>query len=194
MTSRTSSSVSDSSCTSSERDSSGEITEKNGFSVVAATSDTHRFSTPGSSASCWALVKRWISSTNRTVSRPERTSSRRAASIAARTSLTPAATAETSTNARSDCWLTIEAMVVLPVPGGPHRSRDIACSPSTSWRSGDPAARRCACPTNSSRVRGRIRTASGADAVVLPASDPDPGVAGSGTSKSPSTTYQPRSG
>ena len=34
------------------RDSSGEMTEKNGFSVVAATSVTQRFSTPGSSASC----------------------------------------------------------------------------------------------------------------------------------------------
>ena len=77
------------------------MTEKNGFSVVAATSVTQRFSTPGSSASCWALVKRCTSSTNSTVSCPPRASSARAPSMAARTSLTPAATAETSTNRRS---------------------------------------------------------------------------------------------
>ncbi len=45
MTSRTSSPVSGSSRSSSERDSSGEITEKNGFSVVAATSESQPFST-----------------------------------------------------------------------------------------------------------------------------------------------------
>ena len=38
--------------------------------------------------------------------------------------------------------------------------------------SGEPAARRCCCPTSSSRVRGRMRTASGADVCALPASDP----------------------
>ena len=44
--------------------------EKYGFSVVAAISVTVRFSTAGSSESCWALEKRWISSRNSTVSRP----------------------------------------------------------------------------------------------------------------------------
>ena len=125
MTSATSSSVSDCRRSSRLRDSSGLITEKNGFSVVAAISVTQRFSTPGSSASCWALVKRCTSSTNRTVSCPPRASSALAPSMAARTSLTPAATADTSTNRRRVCWLTIAAMVVLPVPGGPQRSSDI---------------------------------------------------------------------
>ncbi len=119
------------------------MTEKKGFSVVAATSVTQRFSTPGSRASCWALENRWTSSTKSTVSRPVRTSSERAASMAARTSLTPAETAETSTKCRSVCWLRIEAIVVLPVPGGPHSSSDIGWSPSISCRSGDPAARSC---------------------------------------------------
>jgi hypothetical protein len=50
-----SSSVRSSSVSSSDRDSSGEITENDGFSVVAATRMTHPFSTPGSSASCCAL-------------------------------------------------------------------------------------------------------------------------------------------
>ena len=133
-----SSSVSGSRRSSRQRESSGEITEKNGFSVVAATSVTQRFSTPGSSASCWALLNRCTSSTNRTVSLPVATSSARAASIAARTSLTPAETADTSTNRRSVCWLRIAAIVVFPVPGGPHSSSDIDWSPSTSWRSGEP--------------------------------------------------------
>ena len=154
------------------------MTEKNGFSVVAATRVTQRFSTPGSRASCWALLNRCTSSTNSTVSLPPRASSARAASIAARTSLTPAATAETSTNRRLVCWLRIEAMVVLPVPGGPHSSSDIDWSPSISWRSGEPAARSCCCPTSSSSVRGRIRTASGAEACVLAPSEPPPGQAG----------------
>ena len=95
-TARTSSSVSGSRVSSSDRDSSGEMTLKNGFSVVAATSDTHRFSTPGSSASCWALLKRCTSSMKSTDSSPVVESRRRAASMAARTSLTPADTAETS--------------------------------------------------------------------------------------------------
>jgi hypothetical protein len=133
-----SSSVSGSRVSSSERESSGEITEKNGFSVVAATSVTHLFSTPGRSASCCALVNRCTSSTNSTVSGPPRASWLRALSMAARTSLTPAATADTSTKRRLVCRLTIEAIVVFPVPGGPHSSRDIGWSPSTSRRSGDP--------------------------------------------------------
>ena len=126
-----------------DRESSGEITEKNGFSVVAATSVTQRFSTPGSNASCWALVKRCTSSTKSTVSCPLRASRCRAASMAARTSLTPAETAETSTKCRLVWPETIEAIVVLPVPGGPHSSSDIGWSPSTSRRRGDPWASRC---------------------------------------------------
>ncbi len=75
--------------------------EKNGFSVVAAIRVTQRFSTPGRSASCWALENRCTSSTNRTVSVPLRVSSRRESSRTARTSFTPADTAETSTKRRS---------------------------------------------------------------------------------------------
>ena len=117
------------------------MTLKNGFSVVAATRVTQRFSTPGSRASCCALLNRCTSSTNSTVSRPPCTSSLRAASMAARTSLTPADTAETSTKRRSVCWLRMPAIVVLPVPGGPHSSSDSDWSPSMSWRRGDPGAR-----------------------------------------------------
>ena len=74
--------------------------EKYGFSVVAATSVTQRFSTAGSSASCWVLEKRCTSSMNSTVSRPDMPFCRRAASTTARTSLTPALTADSSSNER----------------------------------------------------------------------------------------------
>ena len=89
---------------SSERDSSGLTTEKNGFSVVAPMKETHRFSTAGSSASCWVLLNRCTSSMNRTVCLPVMPSSRRAFSTAARTSLTPAVTADSSTNRRRVTW------------------------------------------------------------------------------------------
>ncbi len=155
---------------------------------MAATRVTQRFSTPGSSASCWALLNRCTSSTNSTVSLPVATSSARAASMAARTSLTPAETAETSTKRRSVCWLRIAAIVVLPVPGGPHSSSDMDWSPSTSWRSGDPGARSCSWPTSSSSVRGRMRTASGAAAWLAELSDPPPRAAAGSAPKSMSST------
>ena len=62
-----SSSVSGCKVSSNDRDSSGEITEKNGFSVVAAIRVTRRFSTAGSSASCCVFENRCTSSMNSTV-------------------------------------------------------------------------------------------------------------------------------
>ena len=52
--------------------SSAELTSKYGFSVVAPISVTRPSSTAGSSASCWALLKRWISSRKKIVGRPPR--------------------------------------------------------------------------------------------------------------------------
>ena len=43
----------------------------------------------------------------------------RAASSTSRTSFTPAAVAESSTNRRRVSWAMISASVVLPTPGGP---------------------------------------------------------------------------
>ena len=94
------------SVSSSDRDSSGETTEKDGFSVVAPMNETQRFSTAGSSASCWVLENRCTSSTNSRVCRPLNASACFAASIAARTSLTPAVTAESSVKRRFVTWLT----------------------------------------------------------------------------------------
>ena len=61
-----SSSVSGLRVSNNDRDSSGEMTEKLGFSVVAAIRVTSRFSTAGSSTSCWVLEKRCTSSMNST--------------------------------------------------------------------------------------------------------------------------------
>ena len=64
------SAVSGCNCRISDRDSSGATTENDGFSVVAATSSTTRFSTAASSASCWVLENRCTSSMNSTVCSP----------------------------------------------------------------------------------------------------------------------------
>ncbi len=86
--------------------------------MVAATSSTTRFSTAASSASCWVLENRCTSSMNNTVWRPC-TAARRASSMTARTSLTPADSAESASNRRPVACEISEASVVLPVPGGP---------------------------------------------------------------------------
>jgi hypothetical protein len=76
-----------------KRESSAPLTSNAGFSVVAPISVTSPSSTAGSSASCWALLKRWISSRNNTVCPPLISRRCAARSITARTSARPAATA-----------------------------------------------------------------------------------------------------
>ena len=94
------------------------MTSYQGFWVVAPISVTRPSSTAGSSASCWARLKRWISSRKRTVAVPAARRSR-ARCITARTSATVADTAESSSNADALLWATTRARVVLPLPGGP---------------------------------------------------------------------------
>ena len=53
-----------------QRESTAALTANDGFSVVAPISVTVPFSTCGRKASCWLLLKRWISSTNRIVRLP----------------------------------------------------------------------------------------------------------------------------
>ncbi len=76
--------------------------------------------------------------------------------------LSPAVTAERVSNALAVAPATSRAMVVLPVPGGPHRMTDDSRSASINVRSGRPAPSRSSWPTTSSRVVGRSRAASGA--------------------------------
>ena len=105
-------------CRISERDSSGATTENDGFSVVAATSRTTRFSTAASSASCCVFEKRCTSSMNSTVCWPW-IAALLALSMTARTSLTPADSADNASKRRPVACEMSEASVVLPVPGGP---------------------------------------------------------------------------
>ena len=62
----------------------------------------------------------------------------RARSAISRTSFTPAVTADSGSNAFSVAPATSRAIVVLPVPGGPHNTTDERRSASISTRSGRP--------------------------------------------------------
>ena len=144
------------------RDRSAEFTSKLGFSVVAPINTMSPRSTCARNASCCALLKRWISSTNRIVGWPVRRRACAARSMTSFTSLTPESTAEICTNGTPAVRAIRRASVVLPVPGGPHRTMLVRCRPSRISTSGLPSSRRCSCPTNSSNARGRMRSASGA--------------------------------
>ena len=74
--------------------STGELTSKKGFSVVAPIRISVPSSTPGSNASCWFLAKRWISSRKSTVRRSSVSRRWRARARTSRMSLTPAEVAE----------------------------------------------------------------------------------------------------
>ena len=106
-----------------QRERSAALTSNDGFSVVAPISVIVPSSTAPSSASCCALLKRWISSMKRIVRLPRRWLFR-ASSIAARTSFTPASTAEMAMNSAPLCAATNRARVVFPEPGGPQRISD----------------------------------------------------------------------
>ena len=82
-------------------------------------------STAGSSASCWALLKRWISSRKRIVGRPLARRRSRARSITARISALPALTADSSSKAPSAPAAAIRASVVFPEPGRPVEDRAV---------------------------------------------------------------------
>src|SRR5215207_6815702 len=106
--------------------------------------------------------------------------------MTARTSLTPADSADSASNRRPVACEMSDASVVLPVPGGPYRMTDAAPEPSTMRRSGEPGLSRWSWPTTSSSVAGRIFTASGADA---PTGPPAVELGSPGTSNRPSDTF-----
>jgi hypothetical protein len=95
------------------------LTSKYGFSVVAPMSVMSPDSTAGKSASCCALLKRWISSRKRIVRVPLVPSRSVARCKTARTSATEADTAESSSNSAPVVSATMRASVVFPLPGGP---------------------------------------------------------------------------
>src|SRR6202049_3429157 len=97
----------------------------------------------------------------RTVLRPPRSRSR-ARSITLRRSATPALAALTASNVAPLAPAMSTASVVLPLPGGPQRISDGTSPASTARRNTVPMPIARCWPTNSSKVRGRIRVACGA--------------------------------
>src|SRR3984957_367677 len=142
------------------RDSSGEITSNEGFSVVAPINVMCPASTYGRNASCCALLNRCTSSTNTIVRCPDR-DLRSATAITSFISLIPASTALNDTNSDRVSRAINRARVVFPHPGGPHSSIDPISSFSICVRSGFPGPSSFSCPINSSSVRGRLRSANG---------------------------------
>ena len=130
--------------------------------MVAPISVTRPSSTAGSRASCWALLKRWISSRKKIVSVPLARRRCSARSSTARTSARPACTALSSSKTACE-------------PLGDHaRERRLARSRAARRGSSSGACRarsRCAAPSprraggparrTSSSSRGRTRAASG---------------------------------
>ncbi|MOA05971.1 hypothetical protein D3C78_1255850 [compost metagenome] len=122
---------------------------------------TRPLSAYGSSASCWDLLKRWISSTNRMVCLPMARFCW-ACSIAARMSLTPENTADNAMNSHLKAVAVRRAKVVLPTPGGPQKIIECGFPDWNARRSGLPSPSKCDWPTTSSRVLGRRASARGA--------------------------------
>src|SRR5688572_21089493 len=164
------SSASDNGCSTytAARESSALFTSNDGFSVVAPMKVMRPCSTKGRKASCCALLKRWTSSTKRMVWRPECWRSSCARSSAWRMSFTPEKTAESAMNCASNASAMSRASVVFPTPGGPHRIIEWGLRASNASLSGLPGPKRWLCPTTSSSVRGRSRSASGAAGSRLP--------------------------
>ena len=102
------------------RDSSGAMSSKDGFSVVAPTSTMVPSSITGRKLSCCARLKRWISSTKSSVPCPVSRRARAASNTFLR-SATPEKIAEICSKCSSVASASSRATVVLPVPGGPQK-------------------------------------------------------------------------
>src|SRR5262245_28552047 len=88
---------------------------------------------------------------------------RSAAAMISLISLIPDSTALNGMKSDFVILAMICASVVFPTPGGPHRIIDGTWSCSIAVRRGFPGSRRWPCPTISSSVSGRIRSARGPD-------------------------------
>ena len=120
------------------------------------------FSTNGRKASCWALLKRWISSTKSTVRCPILLASS-AWFMTSRISLIPLVTALKLINWAFVLPAIMLARVVFPTPGGPQKIMEEIWSFSISCRRIFPFPSRCSWPAKSSRESGRSLVARGAD-------------------------------
>src|ERR1700737_2606827 len=109
-------------------------------------------------ASCLALLKRGISSMKRMVRRRARRGTLAPGTTFLR-SATPAVTADIATMRALVSLARRPARVVLPLPGGPHRTMLAMCPGLVSCRKTSTTRR---WPTSWSNVFGRIRVARGA--------------------------------
>ena len=120
-----------------DRLSSGGLTSKYGFSVVAPISTIRPSSTAGSRASCWDLLKRWTSSRNRIVPWPCSPRRWRRAGDDLADVLDARRRRPTAARTPSRWSRAISrASVVLPVPGGPQRITERAGRPRSARRRG----------------------------------------------------------
>ena len=117
------------------------VTEKKGFSVVAPIMMTRPLSSKGRRKSCLVLSKRWISSKSRTRP-PENLAS---SAISCRRFLLSIVALKVR-----KAYLVVpamaEAILVLPIPGGPKRIMDERRLASTMRRMIFPGPTRCSCP------------------------------------------------
>ena len=143
-----------------QRDSKAPLTSKEGFSVVAPIRMIAPFSTKGRKASCWALLKRWISSTKTMVRSPILVSSS-ARFMTSLISLMPLVTAEKLMKLALVVLAMTLARVVLPTPGGPQKIMEGMRSDSTIRLKTLPSPIRCCWPMISSRLCGLSLAASG---------------------------------
>ena len=148
------------------RESSALFNSNEGFSVVAPINVTSPDSTCGKNASCWLLLNRCTSSTNKMVLRCRLARLICARSMASRISFTPDNTADSAIKSASNTSAIKRASVVLPTPGGPHKIIECGRPASKAIFSGMPSPVRCACPITSASTRGRRRSARGTSSAV----------------------------
>ena len=130
--------------------------------MVAPTSVTSPSSTAGSSASCCALLKRWISSRNMIVGSPLVARRWPARSITSRTSWRARVHRRELLERRAGVHRHQPGQRGLAGARGARRGPSSAGGPPRcALRSAEPSSSRCPWPTNSSSEAGRIRAASG---------------------------------
>ncbi len=114
----------------------------------------------GRKLSCWARLKRWISSTNSSVPCPVSRRARASSNTFFR-SATPVKIAEICSKCRSVACASSRATVVLPVPGGPQNTSEPSERVDSMRVSAPSGPSRWSCPTTSSSFCGRSWSASG---------------------------------
>ena len=133
-------------------ESKGDITSKEGFSVVAPMRVIIPCSTALSSESCCDLLNLCISSINKMGLGWLKNCCFLAFSMVSLTSLTPECTALNAKKGLFSVFAIIPARVVFPTPGGPHNMNEGIFPDSITFLSSALRPTRCSCPKNPSSV------------------------------------------